>query len=33
MLPADLPAWIEGWRERVKNELSLPALKDNQGVD
>jgi EAL domain-containing protein (putative c-di-GMP-specific phosphodiesterase class I)/FixJ family two-component response regulator len=28
MLPADLPAWIEGWRERVKNELSSPDVKD-----
>ena len=32
MLPADMPAWIEGWRERVKNELtSSPTLRDNPG--
>jgi EAL domain-containing protein (putative c-di-GMP-specific phosphodiesterase class I)/FixJ family two-component response regulator len=30
MLAADLPAWIEKWRERVQNELSIPA--EAQGV-
>ncbi|ARO87604.1 hypothetical protein EBAPG3_007365 [Nitrosospira lacus] len=25
MLAADLPAWIESWRERVRNELFVPA--------
>jgi EAL domain-containing protein (putative c-di-GMP-specific phosphodiesterase class I) len=23
MLPAELPAWIEAWRERVRSELSV----------
>ncbi len=25
MLAADLPGWIEKWRERVQNELSIPS--------
>jgi EAL domain-containing protein (putative c-di-GMP-specific phosphodiesterase class I) len=30
MLAADLPDWIEKWRERVQNELSVPS--EAQGV-
>jgi EAL domain-containing protein (putative c-di-GMP-specific phosphodiesterase class I) len=28
MLATDLPAWIESWRERVRNELSVPAVQE-----
>lgn len=28
MLATDLPAWIESWRERVQNELSVPAVQE-----
>ncbi|KIO48903.1 EAL domain-containing protein [Nitrosospira sp. NpAV] len=28
MLAADLPAWIESWRARVRDELSVPAVQE-----
>ena len=29
MLPTDVPAWIEGWRDRVRNELSSLPPKES----
>jgi EAL domain-containing protein (putative c-di-GMP-specific phosphodiesterase class I) len=31
MLPADLPGWVESWRERVRNEL-LSSLPTREGA-